>query len=177
MSLIRTLIVGLLTVGLAGCASAPGPDEGAVAAVPEATPATPPSALGWLDPEDPAVIARAEHCHMLQLALADTGHSWLWLDLDMSDLNSVRVTGPGALSLALRVEGVILEVPDTGLYVALDADANAFLNSARGPITIRAGKVAAVAGHVRLLARLPAMDTARTAVHHVDPVPDRWITK
>ncbi|MBU1073494.1 hypothetical protein KKG45_09635, partial [bacterium] len=72
---------------------------------------------------------------------------------------------------------VVREVRDAGLFVALSLDANTFLNSTSGPITIRSGHATAGSGCVRLLARLPAVDTRRTVVDHVSPVPGRWIQK
>lgn len=161
---------------LAGCAAAPAPQTAPppVTALPAAAP---PAARDWLDPADPAVIEKAVHCLMLRTALADTAHAWLWLDLELSEGGSVRVLGPAALTFELLEDGAPRRVDDAGLFVALDDDANSFLNSSRGAITVRTGRVASTAGRVRLLARLPRVDTARTVVHHVSPIPDRWIRR
>jgi hypothetical protein len=163
---------------LAGCAgtSPSGECEEAVDRRPPAVAAAP-SVAGWLDPNDPALAEKAARCHMLRTALADTTHAWLWLEVDLPPGRSVRVSGPGSLAFDLVDGAAVAEVRDAGLFVALDVAANAFLNSSTGPITIRPGHGAAGKGCVRLLARLPAVDTSRTVVRAVRPVPKLWTLK
>jgi len=169
----------IVLILLAGCARAPEPRDSAATSIrsgPDCEATTPRNA-GWLDPADPALIEKAARCHMLRTALADTAHAWLWLELDLPGTSSVRVSGPGALAFTLVAGGAHDEVRDAGLFVALGADANAFLNSSGGPITIRAAHATAGSGRVKLLARLPSVDTSRTVVHHVTPVPGLWTQK
>ncbi|MBC8422807.1 hypothetical protein H8E07_01670 [bacterium] len=169
------LLTGLTAlVLLAGCAGTPPPPEPDAAAERSAALAAAPRSGGWLDGSDAGLAAR---CHMLRTALDDTTHSWLWIELDLAPKVSVRVSGPGSLDFVLETGDLISRVPDAGLFVALDHDANAFLNSTSGPITIRAGHGSAVAGRVRILARLPRVDTSRTVVHDVRPVPSLWTLK
>ncbi len=168
----------ILVTLLAGCASPP--PEADIRSVPDSSSiikAISPVVTDWLDPTDPEVRKKADTCHMLRTALTDTTHSWLWLELDLSDSRYVRVLGQGALVFGLLTDDGPREVTDTGLFVALTQNANTFLNSTSGPITIRAVHATAPGGPVRLLARLPAVDTTRTVVHHVKPVPERWIQK
>ncbi len=135
------------------------------------------TATGWLDTSDTKVQAKAETCHMLRTALADSTHSWLWLEIDLPEHRHIRVLGRGALALTLIDGDGTNEVRDAGLFVALSHDANTFLNSTSGPITIRSGHAIAGSGRVRFLARLPAVDTSRTVVDHVTPVPQLWTLK
>jgi hypothetical protein len=163
---------------LVGCASEPPSmqdDSTAVARVLDVP--VIPTATGWLDASDAKVQAKAETCHMLRIALADSSHSWLWLEIDLPERRHVRVLGQGSLTFGLIAPDGPREVRDAGLFVALTQNANTFLNSSSGPITIRAAHAATVGGRVRLLARLPVVDTASTVVHHVKPVPERWIQK
>lgn len=161
---------------LAGCAGAPPSSErDAPSGLSDAIAA--PRFAGWLDPTDVELAEKAAHCHMLRTALDDSTHAWIWLELDLSPGASVRVSGPGSLSFGLATGDRIARVPDAGLFVALDHDANAFLNSTSGPITIRARHASGAKGCVRLLARLPAVDVSRTVVHDVRPVPKLWTRK
>ncbi len=174
----RTALWTVICCLLAGCGGGPPAveDDAASAPCPDGAPPVP-VAAGWLDPSDEAVRARAESCHMIETALADTTHSWLWLEVDLPGRCRIRALGPGALAFTLRSEDGIREAPDLGLFVALTHDANTFLNSQGGPITIRDTHAGSTGGRVKLLARLPELDTLRTVVDHVRPVPGRWIRK
>jgi len=163
---------------LAGCAGGPLPDPAALSAVQRASDVPLiPEVTGWLDVSDESVQARSETCHMLKTALADSSHAWLWLEIDLPEGRYVRVQGHGALTFTLVDGDGTSEVRDAGLFVALGKDANAFLNSSSGPITIRQAHATSSSGRVKLLARLPAVDTSRTVVHDVRPVPKLWTLK
>jgi hypothetical protein len=114
---------------------------------------------------------------MLRSALADTAHAWLWLDLELDGRRRVRVAGPGALDVVCEVDGRAVVLRDAGLRVALQAAGNTYLNSSAGPITIRAAHADPRRGCVRLLARLPAVDTAAAVVQTARPVPGRWTVR
>ena len=77
------------------------------------------TATGWLDTSDTKVQAKAETCHMLRTALADSTHSWLWLEIDLPEHRHIRVLGRGALALTLIDGDGTNEVRDAGLFVAL----------------------------------------------------------
>ncbi len=176
--MIRIAYMALTLCLLVGCASEPpSAQDTSTAPLKAANVPVTLTSTGWLDTSDAKVLAKAETCHMLRIALADTTHSWHWLEIDLPDRRHIRVLGRGALAFTLTDGDGTTEVRDAGLFVALSHDANTFLNSQGGPITIRTAHAATTGGRVRLLARLPAVDTERTVVHHVKPVPERWIQK
>ena len=174
------MMLVLLTVLTAGCAGGgadrPPVDEPLRPTIVADGGAAPMAGL-WLQDSLAELGPEAGDCHMLRTALADTAHSWLWLDLDLTDDRYVRVAGPGALVLSLRTNGAVHIVRDDGLCVALGHDANAYLNSSGGPITIRHAHASSGKDRVRILARLPGVDTARTVVQTVTPVEGRWTVK
>ncbi len=176
--MIRIAYITVILCLLVGCASEPPSVQDVSSTIPrsENVPVIP-TVTGWLDASDPKIQTKAETCHMLRTALVDSTHSWLWLEIDLPERRYIRVRGRGALAFTLADGDSTSEVRDEGLFVALSHDANTFLNSQGGPITIRTTHAASTVGRVRLLARLPAVDTTRTVVHHVKPVPERWIQK
>ncbi|MDO9170933.1 MAG: hypothetical protein Q7W29_03785 [bacterium] len=166
------LLASLLALPLAvGCARAP------VAADPTtaAAPAGPVEIVAWLDddPGGPAMLPVA--AHMIASARDDTTRSWLWVQVELHENQDVRLLGPGALKFRLELaDGTTREVLDEGVRVPLDAGANTFLNSATGPITIRASHAHGSATCVPLLVRLPLQDGPLPRMSGVASVPERW---
>ncbi|MBA4377314.1 MAG: hypothetical protein C0395_01420 [Gemmatimonas sp.] len=159
----------------AGCARAPVAADSMTAAATAAT-AGPVEIVAWLedDPGGPAMLPVA--AHMIASARDDTTRSWLWVQVELHDDQDVRLLGPGALQFRLELpDGSIHEVLDEGVRVPLDAGANTFLNSASGPITIRAGHAHGSATCVPLLVRLPRQDGPSPAARGVVAVSGRWL--
>lgn len=131
--------------------------------------------VAWLDDDlgGPARLPVA--AHMIASARDDTTRSWLWVQVELHENQDVRLLGPGALRFRLALaDGTIREVLDEGVRVPLDAGANTFLNSASGPITIRASHAHGSATCIPLLVRLPLQDEPRPAARGVAAVPERW---
>lgn len=168
--------VWLLALPLAaGCARAPVAADSVTAAATAAT-AGPVEIVAWLD-DDPSGPARLPvAAHMIASARDDTTRSWLWVQVELHENQDVRLLGPGALKFHLALpDGTIREVLDEGVRVPLDAGANTFLNSASGPITIRAGHAHGSATCVPLLVRLPLQDGPLPAARGVAAVSGRWL--
>lgn len=165
----------LLALPLAvGCTRPPVAADPTTAAA-AATTAGPVEIVAWLDddPDGPARLPVA--AHMIASARDDTTRSWLWVQVELHENQDVRLLGPGALKFRLELaDGTIREVLDEGVRVPLDAGANTFLNSATGPITIRAGHAHGSATCVPLLVRLPLQDGPLPETRGVAAVPERW---
>lgn len=165
-------ILWLLALPLAAGCTRPPTCIDEVAAVPDAGPV---EIVAWLDDDHGGPAKLPATAHMIATARADSTRSWLWVRVELAENQSVRLLGPGALRFRVELaDGTVREVLDEGVRVPLDAGANTFLNSAAGPITIRAGHAHGSATCVPLLVRLPQLGAALPAVRGVVAVPERW---
>ena len=174
----RWLVWILIIVGTVGCAGT-GAESGADCADPTAAAHEPLRVDGWLGD---VLAARPDldpdSCLVFAHALADDGASWLCLRLDLADGAVVRVDGPGAVEVRLRDGDRSWSVRDLGLHVPLHGDGNTYLNSERGPITIRDAHGLDDGGRgVCFLARLPRCDVGATEVESIETVAGVWLHK
>jgi hypothetical protein len=156
---------------VAGCNRPPAAVESE-----SAGPAGPVEIVAWLEDDPGGPAGLPADADMIATARADTNQAWLWVSVELDENECVRLPGPGALRLRLEwPDGTVRDVDDEGMRVPLDAGGNTFLNSASGPITIRASLAHGSSTCVPLLVRLPALARGRPAARGVAAVPERWL--